>query len=116
VYLASADAVRPTGLITKSMHTLRLCKLCCAVQHKRGEWRASGVLRCGLSVRPMPSVTRFRYQHPTCKEAVPPCAALDPEGLFATAGAACSVFIGLLFGFLMLQVHSGARSCVSCKL
>ena len=52
-----------------------------------------------------------RYQHPTCKQTVPPCPVLDPEGLFATAGAACSVFIGLLYGFLMLQVSSCARLC-----
>jgi len=49
----------------------------------------------------------LRYQHPTCKAAVPPCSVLDPEGLFSTVGATCSVFIGLLFGFLMLQVRSG---------
>ena len=45
-----------------------------------------------------------RYQHPTCKEAVPPCPLLDPEGLYATAGASCSAFVGLLYGFLLLQV------------
>ena len=40
---------------------------------------------------------------------MPPCPALDPEGLFATAGAACSAFVGLLYGFLLLQVW------VACK-
>ena len=45
-----------------------------------------------------------RYQNPTCKEAVPPCPLLDPEGLFATAGAVCSAFVGVLYGFLLLQV------------
>lgn len=46
------------------------------------------------------------YPYPSCRRADPPCAYLDPEGLFATlSGAVASTFLGLWYGTVLLTLR-----------
>ncbi|BDA45874.1 Heparan-alpha-glucosaminide N-acetyltransferase [Coccomyxa sp. Obi] len=46
------------------------------------------------------------YPYPSCRRADPPCAYLDPEGLFATlSGAVASTFLGLWYGTVLLALR-----------